>query len=498
MSILLRKNTEAEQDETVPVDHKRQQVVFALAVKGEGKSYLIESLAEEEFRLGYSGIDLHSPLSGNMENAFWCIPKLKDVDEERAFRKNPIPFIQRRRCFKISLLASESIMYPQEKMDKFNGRPYTRAEWYNEHKNDGKHYDMIYPQMKPQNKWGKEMIRVVKLPPVTSKGESENDLKARQIIWDELKKCRTERRIMVLNRKMFGNEKQYFWTMENVIRGLQDYYDLNCPRLIPSDVGKTRFSEMTPVERNWHKMFVITRELAELAPAKFKADKSGESTSVKRSLVQLARTCRHGEIDWFGDWQRNNDVDDQVRAQCDTWMYKKYNLGLAGEEKKYFFERVQEERQKIIDKHRGRKIGFLIAKSLFPRIRKLSKKFFYCHFQSDNVKLFPVPKVFHMHKAVGMKFHELTGIWFEHDLTKVPQNSSGGANKVKVNEKRAVYEVMASLKLKNKGWDDIRKKLAVLQEKGEVKWSSEFSSKENNALSAIYSRLRNKFESIEK
>lgn len=493
----LRTDTIETQREDRAVDHDRQQVCFALAIKGEGKSQLIEALAEEEFFLGYTVIDLHAPLSGNMENAFWCIPRLNGDDELREFKQNPKKFTRRRTCISMTLLCSESLIIPQADVDRFNDRAETFEEWVGSGKEISQ-YPHVNPPIKPEKEWGKELIRFVKLPPVTSKGESDNDQKAWKLIEQALLDARSQRRIVVMNRKLMSTENQYFWTMELFIRNLQLFYDLYCIKKYPKDVGVETYDQMKLVDKNWHRMCIVTREMGELAPAKLKGDKSGQSLSVKKALLQLARTVRHGLIDWFGDWQKNNDVDDSIRNQCDTWFYKKYNIGLAGEEKKHFFDRIIAERDRIFLKIRNRKKAMLVANSLFPDVGRLAKRYFFCHFLSDTVRLFKVPEMKHQHKEPEMKFHEMTGIWLVHDPKKVPTEKGAVSTKVGKNDQSALFNLIWVMRNpsngKPKSWDEILAKVIQMQEDGELSYPSRFSEKDRDWLGATYGKMKKKFE----
>lgn len=493
-TIPLRTDTEVTQDETVAVDHSRQQVCFALTIKGEGKSNLVEAEGAIEFELGYLLMDFHSPLSGNMENGFWCIPKLKDDDEILAFRKNPIPFLRKRKAYKVTFIASESITFTKARLDRYNDRIYTKKDM---RRKGFFEYNSRSPPMKPEKDWGKEMIRVVKIPTISSHGTTDNDKEAVEIVTREMLACRDERRILVLNRKMIFSEKQYFWVLEMMIRNLSRFYDLHCPKKYPAEFGVKTREEMLPRDRNWHRMCVITREMGELAPSKFKADKSGESTTVKRALLELARTTRHAGIDWFGDWQRRNDVASEIRDQCDTWFFKKYNLGLGGMDTIRFFEVLQSCREQILGAVRNKKRANLIIKSIYPNINKLSKKYFYAYFLSEKIKLFRVPENKHQHKEEDMKFHEMTGIWFDHDKKLVPVSAQGGGGKMGVTEQRALYDAVQALRSRtgrNKlTWEGVRKELVKLQKQKQLSYRQNFEEKNSDWICATFAKLKKKF-----
>jgi hypothetical protein len=522
MVIPIRKDTESSRKRTRPVNYERQNMVAILGIKGEGKSYLAESLAIQEFEMGYNFIDLHAPILGNMESAFWCIPRLGEIEIEEngkkrkvidqallekeiiQFKKNPLPYINSRPCYKITLFASESIMFDQSALDRYNGRIYSQDEWYA--KNPTKiiketfgcvsiynqvpiHYDMFNPPKKPQKEWGKEMIRVVKLPFVNTKDDSESNIKAKKIIFDELLLARIERRIVVYNRNMFANEKQYFWTQELQIRSLKDFYKLHCRKQFPSEHGYTE-SNFPKHLRYWHKMVILTRELAELAPAKFKADRSGESTSVKRALVELARICRHTQIDWFSDFQRYGDCDGQVRTQFDDIFFKKYNEDLAGD-KSNIFDRINEEREKNLNTYPVKKAK-MINSSYYPDLHRLSKNYFYGFYDSHDIKLFPVISTKHCLKEPYMEFHEMTGVLFYHDEKKIPTQARGSSRTVNKTIQQAFFSTVDAMKQKKMKWAKIKEELVKLQKSGKLEYPQDLSTKSNDWINATYSKLKKK------
>lgn len=250
-------------------------------------------MAEKQFRHGYTILDLHAP--PNFENAFWCIPKFKDTDadgnpdkelfekEIEEFKKNPVKFMKTRESYPVTIICSESFQWEQDKLDRFNDRLYSREEWDADHPTGN--FDFVYPPLKPHSKWGKEMIRFVKFPILKKNQEADGNVKALEILTNIILDCRLHRRILVLNRQAFGNENQYFWMMEMIMRSLPDICDKHFIKKFPRSVGVKTEEEMSNVDRKWHRMTVIHREMGELVPAKLKADKLGESTSVKKSPI---------------------------------------------------------------------------------------------------------------------------------------------------------------------------------------------------------------------
>ncbi len=500
--IFLRTDTVEKQKEDKPVDYDRQQICFGLAVRGEGKSQLMEAEVSKEFFAGFTPLDLHAP--PNLENGFWAVPNLNpdenlSMDElkkvYKKYCKDPQPFIKDGNPIPITIFCSESLVWDETARMKYNGMFYTEEEWNEEHPD--KIFNLIYPPIKPARKQGRELVRFVVLPQVTKKEDSETNLKAVEIITKTILENRVERRIGVLNRMSFGTENQYFWTMELIHRSLYAICEQHFGIKVPEDFGLEKYSEMKPWQLRWNRLTVFHRELSDLAPAKLKADKSGESTPVKKSLLGFARICRHWEIDWFADWQHNNSVEGGIRDQADNWFFKKYNRDLGGEDKKGVFDRITYLRDAIITKGKNSKIAHQIANSIFPKLEELGKKYFYCKFLSGNLRLFKVPKLVHQHKEPWMKFEEVTGIWLHHDKSKIQTESAVTSLKVSKSDEMAVFNIMWTLKNpangKFKGWKYLQDKLIEHQENKTINYPQQFREISNPTLQKKYQRLAEKF-----
>ncbi len=489
-------NTTSKTDESKTIDYDRQQIVYALAIRGEGKSWLIEGLAEDAYYEGYLVVDLHAP--PNLENAYWCIPKLETEDEIVEFKRNPRKFITKRPTIPITLVGSESLIWDEIRVDIYNGKRYSFQDWIAEGKSI-ESYPHAFPPEKPKHDQGQELIRIVKLPPVTQKPDSEANRKAWEVIEKILKDCHDHRRIFVLNRKCFSTETQYFWTMAMIIRGLEGFSDKYMIKKYPHELKLETRKQMSPKDRNWHKGLVITRELADLAPARTKADVSGESLQVKKAMMGFARIVRHIEFDWFADWQKWTDVIDSVRSQYDILLFKKWSRDLAGE-KETIFDQIEKVRDAVKFRIKNRKKAERVSNRYFPRIEELAQEFYYTRFISGHMKLFRVPKLTHLHKEPDMKFHDLTGITIDHDKNLITKEKGKTDSKTTDNNEKFVYLEMKELKESKLGLvkksKDILKILAIKQDRGEITYHLEFSKMKPESFRATYSRLKRKYSKI--
>lgn len=475
--VAIRVDTKrVKDDENKPINFSRQQMVAVLGIKGEGKSYLTEALAEEEFDNGVLCLDLHG--AGNGENAFWALPNEKG---------------QR---YPITIISSESLTFDQTRLDIFNGKRYSEKEWYEIYPYEKYHklYDPVYPQEKPSVE--QEWIKIVRLPPVTKKGNSEADKKAKEIIFHTLIDCKHKRRWFVMNQMFFSSEEQFFWTQELIIRSLAEFQNKHGRRIEPQDVGCETREQMKPVERNWERMCLVTRELWELTPSRTKHDKSGESLSTKKAYLGLAKVCRQWNIDWIADWQQYTTVEEPVRTQFDVRCLKRYSEYLGGEELLPIFRKIKTERERIITEGNYKRNAFLTADSLFPEIQKLAQEYYYVWFTSEKLLCLPVPELKHMHKEPYHNINVLIGVEFTHGKTMQTDQKQDETdpNNLKTKELFSFcYVRRFPKKGKKKGWKLILQDIAKEQDQGRFTWFQDATKTTDGTISKQFSRWMKDF-----
>lgn len=303
---------------------------------------------------------------------------------------------------------------------------------------------------------------------------------------------------------MFASERQYFWTMELIVRNLVAIADKYFVRKEVEDVGLppgTDRKKMKPKDRNYHRIMVVTRELGELCPSRaMKGDKTGESLSVKKSFFNFIRKARHPQIDWIADWQRNNDVEDAIRSQADKWVFKRYNEDLGGDDKKNFFELLKNIRHAVVEKY-GKIKGEIINRSNYPRIEKLNPEYHYLWI-SGEIHLKKVRKLRHQHKEPWHRFWLKTGIEFTHDYTKVKDNAIIGKAKTSEPDICLLYTISRDLKDPEKqggkklSVEQILKRLATMQTKGEVNFHMDFATMKWDTFSTYFPRWKKVYETV--
>lgn len=445
----LRKNTVNRKTDQRIIDVFKQNLLGILGVRGSGKSYLGEALLERYFDAGYTCLDLWS--APNLENAFWIFAK--------EGHKKRIP---------ITILAPESFIYPEAKIDRFNGKFLTKQP----------------------------LLKFVKLPSPTKKTDSEQNEKILEIITNAILECRDKKRILVFNPFMFPNEVEMFRILEILMRNLITISNNFFNALTPEDVGETTKEAMSIRDRTHHKMVFFIREFGEVAPARLKGDKSGESTLIKKALLKFVRLARHANIDGIIDYQNASDADSAIRNQIDTWLIKTWTPELGGENFDWLFKTIRAKRDRIFEHVGYTDIGFKFADSVCPPIEKLTNLWYYVVKRGDSPRLKKVPELHIRHKEPDDKWWLLSEVPIEFDKELLTKSSATNAIKSTKTAEKLVYLSIKELKdqkgKKKMNWKMITERMSEKQKNSEITYHLPFSSMNPSTLTTIYSRMNKK------
>lgn len=452
-----RKDTVNRSTDKKIIDIYEQNLIGILGIRGSGKSLLGEALLERYFNYGFTCLDLWS--APNMEGAFWIFAK--------EGHKKRIP---------ISILAAESFIMPEAQIDKFNGKFVHVRE---------------------------PLVKFVKLPSPTKKNESEANAQILEILTQTILECREHRRILVFNPFMFPNETEMFRILEILMRNLITISNNYFYAVKPEQVGKISKEQMTDREKNYHRMCFLMREFGEVAPARLKGDKSGESTLIKKALLKFVRLARHANIDGIIDYQNASDADSSIRNQIDTWLIKTWTKQLAGENFQWIFKYIKEKRDWVFKEGGFNDESFQWADSEYPPIEKLSKTWFYAVKRGDLPKLRRVPELHIKHKEPDDKWWTITGIPIQFDKELITKKQTGIKVKISKSAEKELYLVMTDLKFGKRGkkptWDQVKPILAEMQENGEIQSTLDWNNISSQQVSSKYAKLKKKFgnENIE-
>ena len=453
--MFIRKDTVDRSTDKKIIDIQKQNITGILGRRGSGKSYLGEAILERYYEYGFTCLDLWS--APNMENAFWIFAK------EGHIKRIPV-----------TILAPESFIEPEARVDAFNGKfPHVRVP----------------------------LVKFVKLPSPTKRTDSDVNDKILEILINVVQDCRESRRIMVFNPYMFPNETEMFRTLEILMRNLITIANNYFTALKPEDVGKKSIDEMTSREKNHHRIVFLMREFGEVAPARLKGDKSGESTLIKKALLKFVRLARHANIDGIIDYQNSTDVDSAIRNQIDIWLVKTWTPELAGENFQWIFNYVNEKRNKIFEEEGFNDDSFQWADSVYPPIQKLAKGWFYVAKSGDIPKLRRVPDLGVKHKEPNDKWWFLTNIPIEFDKELESKRTQDSTTRSSKYDQKVVYLAMKELKSqkgnKKLNWHDVCKEMAKKQQNGEIVYHLDFSTIKAGTIQKNYSRMKQEFENEE-
>jgi len=450
----LRKNTVDRYQDTKIIDIHKQHLIGILGIRGSGKSVLGEALLERYYDAGFTCLDLWS--APNMENAFWIFAK--------EGHKKRIP---------ISILTPESFIIPEAKVDRFNGQYFTREP----------------------------LIKFVKLPSPTKKTDSDANEMILEILINTIVECRDRRRILVFNPFLFPNETEMFRVLEILMRNLitisNNYFDAKTPE----ECGVKTKEQMELRDRTYHRMCFLIREFGEVAPARLKGDKSGESTLIKKALLKFVRLARHSSIDGIIDYQNASDADSAIRNQISFWLVKRWTPELAGENFEYIFKKIEKKRDVIFQKNGYNDATFKFADSVCPPIEKLTYFWYYICKSGDDPKLRKVPSLHIKHKEPDEKWWKITGIPIKYDQELLDKTKSTAMAKETKGNEKMLYLTMKELKSlkgsKKLNMQEICKVLGEKQKNGELVHHTDFSLAKSDTIAHLWYRLKKDFENEE-
>jgi len=402
------------------------------------------------FNAGYTVLDLWS--APNLENCYWIFAK--------EGHKKRIP---------ITILAPETFIMPRFEVDKFNEK-------------------FIHSRQ--------PLVKFAKLVTPTKKTDSEPNEKILEVLIDAVVECRDKRRILVFNPYMFPNESEMFRVLEILMRNLvtisSNYFDA----LQPDMDGRRSLKSFTQQEKNHHKLAFLIREFGEVAPARLKGDKSGESTLIKKALLKFVRVSRHYNIDGIIDYQNASDVDSSIRNQINLWMIKTWTPELAGEPFEYVFRQVDGIRKGILESDGYTNESWMYANHNFPPIERMTQKYYYFIQRGQTPILREVPQLNIKHKEPSDKWWIDTGIPIKWDKELLARSSSSVVGKTSKSDEKVLYATLSPLRNgkngKVKSWKECHEVCIKLQESGEIHWSKKFSDMKSYSLQKFFKRVEDK------
>lgn len=451
MVLKLRKGTEDLNQTTGFIDPNIQQFTGILGRRGRGKSYLLEVILLMYYELGYLVLDLWG--APTYENYFYCLPKIGLNRDGQPYKKR----------YPVSILVPETMIINKEEVDNFNNQQQTRVP----------------------------LVKFYKLPLATAKRDSETNKEIYSMIETAMLDARQEDRIVSFNRKAWYEESTMFRTLEIIFRGISNISYKHLDAKQPSDYGLKTRDEMTPKQKNYHKIAFGAREFGEIAPNRLKGDQSGLSTITKKAQLELFRLARHSSISGVIDYQNASDTESSIRKQIDVWAVKTWNRELAGEQFEWMFDMIDSKRKGLFEQFGYSDESKMYIASKYPRIELLGKEWFYAINSAFIPRIMKVPELVIRHKEPEDKFEKITGISLEHDL-ELLKKTSGTVKKTSRADDKALFDLMTELKKKFK-WKEICLHLAGLQEKGELSSPLQFLTMSENQASSKYSKLRDKF-----
>lgn len=407
------------------VEPFKKQTHFAVGFTGSSKSTTLEKIAEQLLDAGQTGFDAYG---GEFhESAYWCITMGCEHDPD--YPCNCKGYDSDEGRYPMTLLVPPDFVLTdkygtesEEPLNNYNDNRFSLWEYKRYMAQQGKtvlEYNRQKPPQRPQGSPKVPWIRIVKLPkPVHSqskKGMWDNEANAeiRRIFLRELEFSRNEgqKRIIVFNIGMWPIEFTRMKAIQVLIYSLQMAKE---KVFLPPPIFDRPKSKWTNREKTWDRVFMLFRELGEVANSQFKTDEGGYSTFIKRALGWYIRKGRQLGCSMVGDMQRTEDVMPGIRTHADWFLIKNSPLSMLGETWTWLIDYITEKRQTELELTNW---NYDRVNKKYPRIQDLSKAYGYAVSSGDIVKLvnFTMPKHHHWDPDHGDHWSTITGIYWKFD-----------------------------------------------------------------------------------
>ena len=465
----------------------KKQTHFAVGFTGSSKSTTLEKIAEKLLDAGQTGFDCYG---GEFhESAYWSItmgcchdddypcncgtvldnkgsPKLDEngspmkLGYETDFGRYPMTLLVPH-----DFILTDKNDEPSEiPLKNYNDNRFSLWEYKRYMAQKGSkgmlEYDHKNPPQRPQGKPKVDWIRVVKLPKPkhsqSMKGlwEVGDNAEIRRIFLRELEFARDEgqKRITVFNIGFWPVEFTRMKTIQILIYSLQLAKE---KVFLPPAIFDRPRSAWTNREKTHDRIFMLFRELGEVANSQFKTDEGGYSTFIKRALGWYIRKGRQLGCSMIGDMQRTEDVMPGIRTHADWFLIKNSPLSMLGETWNWFIEALNVKRQQMLEETNW---NFDKVNEKYPRIQDLSKAYGYAVSSSDVYHLmkFNMPKHHHWDPDHGDHWKLITGIsWKYEDAQTDTVTDADGIEKPKIHD-NSIEQVTIILSMMNN--DKLKKK----------------------------------------
>ena len=374
----VKKNPEAF------IEPNKSRVYMIQGNRGSGKSALDEFIAEMNYKMGHTILDVHS--ASNYESLFWCMnlgckkyyDKIREENLKKPLHKQDFeePHCNCDTRYPIILVIPDYVEIDSWVIDDFNGEKfYTLKKWVEQGKDPNKYrvkttgedgHISSEPRRDPDFK---EWIKVRKLP-VPNKG-FKNREKFVADLTDILVLAQKEKRIVVVNPKFYQKVDHKLKVLEQLVREIPEIVASHFKPLNPYTCAKLRrqekpvpFEEFTPQEENYHRVTVLMREFGSIASSNLNEEKN--QVIVKKALFGWVKVCRQFRMSGVFDFQRFGDIYGGIKDQRDVFIWKRSNIDIFPKEYDWLKKDIVDVRKKEADE-----LGEEYASRLFPSIEDL-------------------------------------------------------------------------------------------------------------------------------
>ena len=504
------------------IPNNEQFFTLTVGQRGAGKSATQELLLEELYKKGWTCFDAWS---AGLESMFYCVNlncrekrknKVADLKLrlDEAIRVNDTQQIETltdayyeekdklgctcHKRFPITVLCNEAMDI--EGLDMINGKYYTKDEWIAKCRKEGEiivTYDRTNRPVKPESE-RKEWIKIVKLPFPSKSDGTEINAEIMKRFSDALLDARKNHRILCYVPSLFPTDYTRYRTLAVIVTNLpkvteehfQPYYE-------GQDIMKPK-KDWSLEQKNHHRIVVLFRELAELAPAQMKTNEFANLT--KRAILSIIFTSRHSRISILSDVQKVESVLTNVRTMTNSIIIKRSTASLLGDELKDIKKRIENMQEKLFLKFGRGDDARAFVYSKYPPIERLSKNYCYVLYDDDYIEKWKIDGTAHHKKQEDDSFFKLTGFKYSinAEIMKSNTNKKSELKIMQKNNDKELVEFIQKLRDDKTQWKDVRLKLIQEQKKGKFDSASDYSKQSQDSIRIWFKRVSTSLKNSDK
>jgi len=403
--------------------------------------------------------------------------------------------------YPITWIVPEYIEVKQESLDRFNGVYFDGIQdfsnYFKEIETEEREKLEHGKLKKPSYLQPKRKMIVRKITPPTTQSRKEL---FREQFTRLLLEARKEHRIVVMNPAIFEGQTEKFETLAEMINYLP-FLMHKSGHFKPLDNPKNKY------ERNHQNIVIVINEIRSVSPSSRLSGENKAGVS-KKAIFDKIPEMRHMKTWFIADYQNPEDLFVGVRYQANLTVIKKSSRNILGDDWKWLFEKVENDRLKTARKYdpsiQKNTLWYFeqnpsikeILDQYRQRVDELDENRGYVTFPNNEYRLETIPMPQFHHKESRDDFLKDSGIQWTTNKEKTQRDAETldvaetvGKKKKKIKEE--ILKKIDYMRNEGKSFETIKNELVLQEEQGIIQ-NMGFANKEPIYFSNWFNRWKKK------